>query len=101
MPILWFEQHVKMSESIADEIKFVLKMPKIGQAIGAIQCIIGFIILMTVPIVKLSTYRRKRKVKDFDMNGNVLLTVNKLNENLLLPVDKKTVPETKMLLNKK
>lgn len=99
MPILWFEQHVKMSESIADEIKLILNMPKIGQAIGAIQCIIGFIILLAIPITKWSTYRRKRKVKDFDMNGNVLLTVDKLNENLLLSVDKKPVPETKKLLN--
>lgn len=90
MPILWFEQHVKMSESIANEIKLVLNMPKIGQVIGAVQCIIGIIILMAVTIIKLSTYRlRKRKVKD--MNGNVLLTAEKM----------KVLPESTKLLNKK
>ena len=110
IPILWFEQHVKMSESIANEIKLVLKMPKIGQAIGALQCIIGFIILIAIPIKKICTDRRRRKVKVFDMNGNVLLSVNKLHENLLVPANKKTNEivnvvekshETKKLLNKK
>lgn len=101
MPILWFEQHVKMSESIANEIKFVLKMPKIGQAIGAVQCIIGFIILLAVPIIKLSIYKRKRKVKDFDINGNVRLTSGKLNGSLLLPAESRTITEAKKLLDKK
>jgi len=79
-----------MSESIANEIKLVLNMPKIGQAIGAVQWIIGIIILIAVAIIKLSTYRlRKRKVKD--LNGNVLLTAEK----------KKVLPESTKLLNKK
>lgn len=52
MPILWFEQHVKMSDSIADEIKFILKMPSLGQKMGCLAILIGILQIICIPTLK-------------------------------------------------
>lgn len=50
MPILWFEQHVKMSEDIADEIKTLLRIPIAGQLMGLITAIVGVFVLTFLPL---------------------------------------------------
>lgn len=52
MPILWFEQHVKMSEDIANEVKMILKLPRIGQIMGIALIAIGIAQIFVLPIVK-------------------------------------------------
>lgn len=88
IPILWFEQHVKMTKEIANEIKFVLKMPRLGQTIGIFQIVVGVLILASIPLKKLCIAARKRKVKDFDVNGNNLMPIHKMSEHLLQATDK-------------
>lgn len=56
MPILWFEQHVKMSDDIADEIKMILKMPYMGQVMGIAMIIIGIIEIILFPLYKHITH---------------------------------------------
>ncbi|KAG5684261.1 hypothetical protein PVAND_013497 [Polypedilum vanderplanki] len=100
MPILWFEQHVKMSKSIANEIKIVLKMPRWGQLVGIAAAVIGFCIVLVIPlkivIERLCFSHKRRKIRDFDVNGNALLDKNieKINN------DKNENPETKKLIFK-
>jgi hypothetical protein len=105
MPILWFEQHVKMSKEIADEIKIVLKMPRWGQLAGAFTAVIGFCIVLIIPlkvVIERSCFSQKRrKVSDYDVNGNALLESaqemkkKKLDTN---SEDKNENPETKKLI---
>lgn len=97
IPVLWFEQHVKMSESIADEIKFALDMPYMGQLMGAVICIIGLIALLIMPLMRLcycAKNRARQKVKDFDVNRNVLMNEKKAIDN------SSALAETKILLKK-
>lgn len=96
VPVLWFEQHVKMSENIADEIKFALDMPYMGQLMGAVICIIGLIALLIMPLMRFcycAKNRARRKVKDFDVNRNISMNEKKITDNVSLP-------ETKILLKK-
>jgi hypothetical protein len=96
LPILWFEQHVKMSESIADEIKLVLKLPTLGQIsflitafVGLLMCLISCGLIMR----KVCYKKSKRKVKDYDHNGNnALIMQNVISDN--------NNPEIKKLLYK-
>lgn len=53
MPILWFEQHVKMSQNIGDEVKFILSMPSIGVKSGFLFILIGFLQIMLIPCAKI------------------------------------------------
>lgn len=48
MPILWFEQHVVASSSVASMVKLVLAAPTIGQVLGVILLIIGLICMISV-----------------------------------------------------
>lgn len=50
MPILWFEQHVKMNEEIADTVKLILKVPHIGQLLGVLFVLIGTLQIMFMPV---------------------------------------------------
>lgn len=96
VPVLWFEQHVKMSESIADEIKFALNMPYMGQLMGAVIFIIGLIALLIIPLMRLcfcAKNRARRKVKDFETHRNISMNERKI-------VDTVAMPETKVLLKK-
>lgn len=52
MPILWFEQHVQMNEEIADTVKLILKVPHIGQMMGAMFVLIGIIQMIYMPLKK-------------------------------------------------
>jgi hypothetical protein len=53
MPILWFEQHVKMSQEIGDEVKFILTMPSIGVKSGFLFILIGCLQIVFIPIVRI------------------------------------------------
>lgn len=46
MPILWFEQHVVASSTIAQLVKVILAAPTIGQVLGGIFVIIGIILVL-------------------------------------------------------
>jgi hypothetical protein len=92
VPVLWFEQHVEMSESIANEIKLVLDLPLMGQIMGVVICIIGLITLLIIPLVRLCSCSQNRKVKD--VNSDVLMIEKKMIEA------NGSLPETKKLLNK-
>lgn len=94
IPILWFEQHVKMSSNIADEIKIVLSLPVLGQKMGIAIAVISFAIFTAI-ILKLlfSKFRwnqRRRKIRDYDLNGNKV-NQKKIDDN---------GPEVKMLILK-
>lgn len=93
VPVLWFEQHVKMSESIANEIKFALNMPLMGQIMGIVMFIIGLITLLIIPLLSICQKRTRRKVKDFDINQNIFMTEKKV-------VEANGSPESKNLLGK-
>lgn len=91
VPVLWFEQHVKMSEDIANEIKLVLDLPLMGQIMGVGVSIIGLIILLIIPFLRLCSCSQNRKVKD--INSDVLMIEKKV-------VDVNgSLPESKLLLN--
>lgn len=55
MPILWFEQHVKMSQEIADEVKMITSLPHQGQMMGIVFILIGIIQITFLPIKNLIT----------------------------------------------
>lgn len=46
MPILWFEQHVKVNEAVSAEIRQVLEIPFAGQLSGLIFLGIGLLIIL-------------------------------------------------------
>lgn len=47
MPILWFEQHLKIPADIAYIVKAVLAAPLAGQLLGGIFLIAGMILVLT------------------------------------------------------
>lgn len=47
MPVLWFEQHVVASKSIANIVKLILALPVAGQILGVIFVIIGLTLVFT------------------------------------------------------
>lgn len=92
MPVLWFEQHVVMSESIANEIKLVLNLPLMGQIMGVVICIIGLITLLIVPLLRLCSCAKNHKVKD--ITCDVHMKEKKIIEaNGSLPENKKLLPQ--------
>jgi CD36 family len=80
MPILWFEQHVKMSEEIASEVKMLLELPSMGQMMGVLFIALGIIQIVFLPIKTFITRQcctKHRKVSSFDKNVKIdLLEVN-------------------------
>lgn len=69
MPILWFEQHVIMSEDIANEVKMILSFPAVGQTMGAIFVVIGLILIIINPLRNIFIRKccvRHCKVTDLD-----------------------------------
>lgn len=92
VPVLWFEQHVKMSESIANEVKLVLNLPLMGQLMGVVICIIGLITLFIIPLVRLFDCAKSRKIKDVNCDVH-------MNEKKAIEVNC-SLPEAKKLLNR-
>lgn len=73
MPILWFEQHVKMSDEIAGEVKMLLQLPSMGQMMGVVFIAIGIVQIIFLPIKNYVTLRccsKHSKVSNFDKNLN-------------------------------
>lgn len=52
-PVLWFEQHVRMSADMATEIRLVLAMPCIGYAACAVMVALGVLLVVLLPCVRL------------------------------------------------
>lgn len=72
MPILWFEQHVKMGEDIADEVKMILNLPRLGQIMGIVFIFIGVSQIMLLPIKNfISQQCCASKVNAFDKNDKI------------------------------
>lgn len=61
MPILWFEQYVRMDESTAMTFRFVLAIPLIGRIFGVILTLIGLFVLLVIPFF--NSYRKARLEK--------------------------------------
>lgn len=80
MPILWFEQHVKMSEEIASEVRMILDLPCMGQMMGIVFIAIGIMQIIFIPMKKCITRQccvKHTKVSSFDKNTKIdLLEVN-------------------------
>lgn len=77
MPILWFEQHVEMSEDIANEVKMILAMPHSGQMMGLLFVVIGMVQIMFLPIKNFVTSRfclKQSKVCDVNRKAEVELS---------------------------
>jgi hypothetical protein len=75
MPILWFEQHVKMSDEIAGEVKMLLKLPSWGQTMGVVFIAIGIMQIIFIPIKHFVTRKccvKHSKVSSFDKKIDVL-----------------------------
>lgn len=90
MPILWFEQHVEMSESIADEVKMILKLPRWGQTMGIVTIVIGIAQVAFLPTLKLISRLlcpKRSKVSDKNIRFDSL--------------DVKTLPEISPLMTEK
>jgi hypothetical protein len=90
MPILWFEQHVKMSESIVDEVKLLLRMPGLGQKMGFVTIIIGILQIICIPTFKTLEKRlcKSEKSKVVDCVEITMLT----KEQEISPLMKKQKP---------
>lgn len=58
IPVLWFEQYVKLDESNAKTLKLILAVPWIGKIFGIILAVIGFFIVIVWPCL---ANRRKPK----------------------------------------
>lgn len=74
MPILWFEQHVKMNEDIANEVKLILKLPHIGQMLGTLFVVIGSITIIFIPLKNYLSHQccsKHSKVCDLRADTNV------------------------------
>lgn len=83
MPILWFEQHVVASSTIAQLVMLILAAPTAGQVLGVIFVIIGI-------ILALSAFMCKRE--EFDVppaSTDKLKTETQITTNL---------PETRPLM---
>jgi hypothetical protein len=52
-PMIWFEQHVVMTQDISAEIAEVLSLPFKGQFTGFLLLVLGLIILLFLPIKNL------------------------------------------------
>lgn len=75
MPILWFEQHVKMSADIADEVKMILTLPYSGQLMGILFIVFGIVQILFLPIKKFLSHRfclTQSKDSDFDKNDKAI-----------------------------
>jgi hypothetical protein len=60
-----------MGEDIADEVKMILKLPRLGQMMGIFFVFIGISQIMLLPLKKFISYKcctKKSKVSDFDKN---------------------------------
>lgn len=57
MPILWFEQHVKADQDIANIVKLILAAPAAGQIIGVILVIIGLLLVVTTCLCTKGGYK--------------------------------------------
>jgi len=68
MPVLWFEQHVKASDSIASTVKWILFIPTAGQLLGVLLTIVGF--TLTVWTIQ----RRNGPTEILPLNGGGELT---------------------------
>ncbi len=62
MPILWFEQYVKMDETTAQQFKLVLAIPTIGRIFGISLFAIGVLVLIVCPVFN---FYRKKQLEDF------------------------------------
>lgn len=74
MPILWFEQHVEMSEAIASEIKMILELPHMGVLMGVLFIVIGLVHIIFIPMKNLISQcccTQRRKIVDLDKNIKV------------------------------
>lgn len=77
MPILWFEQHVEMSEDIANEVKMILTLPHSGQMMGVVFLVIGMVQIMFIPIKNFVTSRfclKQSKICDSSKKTEVELS---------------------------
>lgn len=75
MPILWFEQHVKMSDEIAGEVKMLLELPGWGQTMGVVFIAIGIVQIIFFPIKNFFTHKccvKHSKVSSFDKKIDLL-----------------------------
>lgn len=84
MPILWFEQHVEMSEEIASEVRMILELPCMGQMMGIVFIAIGIMQILLIPMKNFITRQcctKHSKVSNFDKNIRTdLLEVNQSPE---------------------
>lgn len=72
MPILWFEQHVLLSEDIADEIKTLLRIPIAGQLMGIFTAIVGLFVLTFLPLKQFLTSQccdSRKKIKNLNIQS--------------------------------
>lgn len=92
MPILWFEQHVKMSEEIADEVKMILQLPRLGQIMGFVFIVIGALQIAFFPLKNcLTRLFCTKHIKNCDLNKNLKVD----------PIELKHMPEISPLIQEK
>jgi hypothetical protein len=75
MPILWFEQHVQMSQEIANEVQMIIKLPSMGVFMGFVTIFIGVLQVSFIPLKNLITRQccsQHSKINQFDKNDNLV-----------------------------
>lgn len=92
MPILWFEQHVKMSEDIGNEVKFLLSMPTIGIKSGFLLVLLGSIQILFVPLTRIISRLFSAPTKNLEMNE---IKLNKKEKLEISPLMKKKISQEK------
>lgn len=99
MPILWFEQRVKMDDAAANEIKLALNMPTTGRIAGIVLCVVGIIMSIWYPLDNL--IRRKRQIKPNDIQDlNKIVNKAEVSPLLIIKNGCKNVEITLMNDNK-
>jgi len=96
MPVLWFEQHVKMSSEIADEIKLVLTIPSMGQMMGVAVMLLGFVMVIMLPLINFLIGRCCTKEKDSEKSADEKI---RLPEVFPLISDKEKIYKTTIVEN--
>lgn len=98
---MWFEQHVKMSDEIAGEVKMILNLPSWGQAIGVLFIIIGVVQITFLPgknyVSRKCCIKNTSKVGDFDKKIGLLEVTPQPEISPLLATEK---PKNGIILGK-
>lgn len=67
IPAMWFEQKFTMTEEMAEQIKFALKIPSMGQIVGIQILCFGLICVIISSIIRCIANRRARDIPN-DIN---------------------------------